>query len=197
MFLQQLESIENKQQQAVFQPQLNVENSREERQRVLNRLDTLCQQVSHNRSVRIIRMWHGCRQNILPNLLSDGFSTLGFLDDGWFGKAMYFTSSAKYATRYCGQTGGCLIMCYLLLLNPFPVTRTDAPPAVSPNRFRFYGKGNYKNYQCHYIPVSPVGGPNTQDYRPPSSGNVDDAEYDELAIFQEANILPQVVIHFQ
>jgi hypothetical protein len=34
------------------------------------------------------------------------------------------------------------------------------------------------------IPVSPVKG-------------TDDAIYDELAVFQEANILPQIVIHFK
>ncbi|CAF3930201.1 unnamed protein product [Rotaria sp. Silwood1] len=121
---------------------------------------------------------------------------MGTLDDGWYGKAMYFTSSAKYATRYSGKHG-CLVMCYVLLLNPFPVVTADAGSHIPPERFRFYGKGNYKNYQCHYIPVSPVGGKDTMDYRPPPSGDVDDAAYDELAIFQEAHVLPQIVIHFE
>ncbi len=196
MFLGQLEAIENRQMQPTFQPTLTVENSCEEREHVLERLDALCHQVSHNRKARIVRMWHGCRQNNLPNLLSDGFAALGTLDHGWYGKAIYFTSSAKYATRYCGDSGGCLIMCYVLLLNPFPVISTDAPSAVSPDRFRFYGKGNYKNYQCHYIPVSPVSTNDTWDYRPPPTGT-DDAVYDELAVFQESNILPQIVLHLK
>lgn len=198
MFLGQLETVENRQMQPAFQPQLDSENSPEERQCVLDRLDALYHQVSHNRQARIVRMWHGCRKDILPQLLSDGFAALGTLDDGWYGKAMYFTSSAKYATRYCGgESGGCLIMCYILLLNPFPVVSADAPPNISPASFRFYGKGNYRNYQCHYIPVSPVGaGTDTMDYRPPPTGT-DDALYDELAVFQEVNILPQVVVHFK
>ncbi|CAF3536263.1 unnamed protein product [Rotaria socialis] len=196
MFLGQLESVENRQKQPPFQPKLNDENSCEERKRVLQRLETLYQCVSHNRSARIVRMWHGCRRSILPNLLSDGFAALGTLDDGWYGKAMYFTSSAKYATRYCSETAGCLIMCYIVLLNPFPVVTADASLDISPNQFRFYGKGNYRNYQCHYVPVSPVGGPNTWNYRPPPNG-IDDAVYDELAVFQEASILPQIVVHFK
>ncbi|CAF1443594.1 unnamed protein product [Didymodactylos carnosus] len=111
---------------------------------------------------------------------------------------MYFTSSAKYATRYCGENGGCLITCYIALLNPFPVVSPDAPPSLSPTQFRFYGKGNYKNYQCHYVPVSPVRGigVDTWDYRPPTTGT-DDAIYDELAVFQETSILPQVVVRFK
>ncbi|CAF1237850.1 unnamed protein product [Rotaria sordida] len=196
MFLGQMETNEARQTQPAFQPKLNDENSREERQRVLERLDKFCKQVTHNRRVRIVRMWHGCKKAILPNLLSNGFAALGTLDDGWYGKAMYFTSSAKYATRYCGETDGCLIMCYILLLNPFPVVAADVPLTVSPTSFRLYGKGNHKNYQYHYIPVSPVGGSDTWDYRPPTSGT-DDAMYDELAVFQETNILPQIVIHFK
>jgi hypothetical protein len=141
-------------------------------------------------------MWHGCRRSVLSSLLSHGFATLGTLDDGWYGKAMYFTSSAKYATRYCSTNGGCLIMCYIVLLNRFPVVSADAPLNVSPTKFRFYGRGNHKNYQCHYIPVSPVGGEASMDFRPPST-DTNDAIYDELAVFQETCILPQIVVHFQ
>ncbi|CAF1650480.1 unnamed protein product [Adineta ricciae] len=196
MFLGHIETVENRQTQAQFQPKLHEENSFTERQRVLDRLDSLCQQVSHNRQARIVRMWHGCRKNALPNLLSDGFATLGTLDDGWYGKGMYFTSSAKYAARYCPESGGCLIMCYIALLNPFPVVSADAPLNVSPTKFRFYGHGNFKNYQCHYIPVSPIGSESAMDYRPPPTGT-DDAIYDELVVFQEPSILPQVVVHFK
>ncbi|CAF2050528.1 unnamed protein product [Rotaria magnacalcarata] len=84
MFLGQLGTVENCQMESAFQSKLGMENSPKERQLVLDRLDTLCQQVSHNRRrARIVRMWHGYRKNILLNLLSDGFATLGFLDDGW------------------------------------------------------------------------------------------------------------------
>ncbi|CAF0977353.1 unnamed protein product [Didymodactylos carnosus] len=189
----QLQFIEDRQDQPDFQPNLSMEINQEERTYVLERLDLLCKQVSHNRRVRIVRMWHGCNRETLPYLLSNGFATLGKIDDGWYGRAMYFTSSAKYALRY----GNCLIMCYILLLNPFPVVTNDAPHGASPTTFRFYGRGNYKNYQCHYIPVAPTDrDPTTTDYRPPTNG-IDGALYDELAVFQEINILPQVVVHFK
>jgi len=38
-----------------------------------------------------------------------------------------------------------LIMCYALLLNPYPVVSADAPLDVDPSQFAFYGKGNYKH----------------------------------------------------
>ncbi|CAF1028406.1 unnamed protein product [Didymodactylos carnosus] len=192
-FLHQLHCIEDRQDQLDFQPDLSDESSLEERKFVLERLDKVCKQVSHNRQVRMARMWHGYHRASLPSLLTNGFATLGKNDNGWYGKAMYFTASAKYARRY----GNCLIMCYILILNPFPIVTDDAPPNVPSSTFRFYGKGTHQNYQCHYIPVAAAdNNPNTIDYRPPVNG-IDNALYDELAVFQEINILPQIVVHLQ
>jgi hypothetical protein len=100
---------------------------------------------------------------------------------------MYFTSSAEYATRYT-SSNGCLIMCYVVLLNPFPVITDDAPPGIPSRNFRFYGRGNYSSYQSHYIPVAPVSENTLWDLRPPS-GVVQNAVYDELAVFQQSDIL--------
>ncbi|CAF1533904.1 unnamed protein product, partial [Adineta steineri] len=86
------------------------------------------------------------------------------------------------------------IMCYVLVLNPFPVIYDDAPEDVKPEKFRFYGRGNHRTFQCHYIPVS--GKESTMDFRPPLEG-VDHAGYDELVVFESANILPQIVVHLK
>ena len=194
VFLQQMKRIESRKAHQDFQSDLDAESNPTERQKVLDRLKGLTQQVHHNQSVPVVRVWHGCSRKTVPKLLSDGFAALSKLDKGWFGTAMYFTSSAKYAAEYIGSNG-CLIMCYVALLNPFPVIADDAPPGTSSKNFRFYGRGNYANYQCHYVPVAPVDEMRC-DYRPPPSG-VEDASYDELAIFQQADILPQVVVHLK
>ncbi|CAF0856478.1 unnamed protein product [Adineta steineri] len=195
LFCQQIEIVESRQAQSAFQPQIDRETNPEERQKVLKRLDGLCQQVMHNRKVNIVRVWHGCNKQLLPQLLGEGFASLGQVDDGWFGKGMYFSSSAEYASRYCPQNeDACLLMCYVLVLNPFPVIYDDAPEDVKPHKFRFYGRGNHRAYQCHYIPVS--GEKSTMDFRPPLEG-VDHADYDELVVFESANILPQIVVHLK
>jgi hypothetical protein len=195
MFLQQINRIVRKQTQEAFQPHLDMETNPTERRKVLDRLQTLIQQVNHNRTAPVVRVWHGCKRSIVSQLVSDGFAALGKLDNGWFGKAMYFTSSAEYAINYTDPTG-CLIMCYVALLNPFPVITDDAPPTGSSRSFRFYGRGNYSNYQCHYIPVAPVTAETSSNFRPPSSG-VQDASFDEFAIFQQSDILPQVIVHLK
>ncbi|CAF1108879.1 unnamed protein product [Rotaria sordida] len=195
MFLQQIKRTERRQTQPEFKPNLNAETNPVERRKVLDYLQMLAQEVHHNRRVPIVRAWHGCRRANLPKLLSDGFAALSKLDKGWYGTAMYLTSSAEYAAKYTDY-GGCLIMCYVVLLNPFPVITDDAPLNVSSSNFRFYGRGNYSNYQCHYIPVAPVNKDTHWNFRPPPNG-VEDATYDELAVFQQADILPQVVVHLK
>jgi hypothetical protein len=195
MFLQQIKRTESRQTQPAFQPRLDAETNPAERKRVLNRLQSLTQQVRHNRPSSIVRVWHGCHHTNVSKLVSDGFVALSTLDNGWFGKAMYFTSSAEYAAKYT-NSNGCLIMCYVVVLNPFPVITDDAPPGVNSTNFRFYGSCNYSNYQCHYIPVANSEANTGLDFRPPLSG-VQDALYDELAVFQQADILPQVIVHLK
>ncbi|CAF4173892.1 unnamed protein product, partial [Adineta steineri] len=194
-FRQQIEIVESRQTQSVFLPVFDEETNPKERQKVLKRLDGLFKQVTHSRKANIVRVWHGCNKQLLPELLGEGFASLGQLDDGWFGKGMYFSSSAEYASRYCPKNeDACLIMCYVLVLNPFPVIYDDAPEDVKPKQFRFYGRGNHRTFQCHYIPVS--GKEPTMDFRPPLEG-VDHADYDELVVFESANILPQIVVHLK
>ncbi|CAF1479395.1 unnamed protein product [Didymodactylos carnosus] len=71
-------------------------------------------------------------------------------------------------------------MCYILILNPFPIVTDDVSPNVPFSTLRFYGKGTHQNYQCHYIPMATTdNNPNTIDYRPQVNG-IDNALYDEL-----------------
>ncbi|CAF4146263.1 unnamed protein product [Rotaria sp. Silwood2] len=195
-FRQQIEIVERRMEQSVFQPNLNLENNVAEREKVLKRLQNLYNQVDHKRKAKIVRVWHGCDKEVLPKLLADGFSSLAVRNNGWFGKGMYFSSSAQYASRYCPEENPCLLMCYVLVLNPFPVISSDAPKYVKPIQFRFYGRGNHSTYQCHFIPVSPVTDKTSKmNFRPPE--RIDDARYDELVVFESANILPQVVVHLE
>jgi hypothetical protein len=59
---------------------------------------------------------------------------------GWFGKGIYFSTSPAYALRYCGKPK-VLLMCYVVLLNPFPLLQSDAPDNVDEKHFRFFAAG--------------------------------------------------------
>lgn len=118
---------------------------------------------------------------------------------------IYFTTSPEYALRYC-KPSECLIYCYLILSNPFPVIHDDAT-SPAPSKLRFLGKSNHKNYGCHYVPIHHYEG---MDFRPPAKGNKlvlillvidifkgEQYKYDEIVIFQEQHILPKYIVHLQ
>jgi len=143
--------------------------------------------VQHNRSAKIIRAWHGTTLDVARSILNVGFASLAILDGGWFGNGIYFSTYPEYAFRYCmNKNDPCLVMCYLLLVNPYPIIYDDAKSA---NHLVFWNKGNYKNYGCNYVPVVQY---DDVDFRPPKEGM--QANYDEVVIFQENHILAHAVI---
>ena len=194
MFLQQIKRTEESQKQQEFQPNLKEEINPTERKRVLDRLQSLTEHVHHNRSASIVRVWYTCKRTDISKLLSDGFAALGESDKG-FGTGMYVTSSAGYATNDM-KPNECLVMCYVVLLNPFPIITDDAPPGVPRTKFRFYGSRNHSNYQCHYIPVAPIDEATSWNYLPPLRG-ARHAAFDEFVVFQEYDILPQVIVYLK
>ena len=50
-----------------------------------------------------------------------------------------------------------------------------------------------QHYMSHYLRVAPNEPMPTMDFRPPSDPSK--AEFDELVVFQESHILPQLVVH--
>jgi len=141
----------------------------------------------HNRNVKIMRAWHGTSVAVAHRVMNEGFANLATMDAGWFGKGIYFTTHPKYALKYCeNMADPCLVLCYIILFNPYPVVWEDAK---SQSDMLLAGKANHQNFGCHYVPVVEYG---HQDFRPPGPGRT--AKFDEIVIFQESHILPYAMI---
>jgi len=180
--------VEEREKEDIFQPKLEIESSSKEREKVLKMVNELAGKTKHNRKVRILLVWHGTTVPIAHSIMKLGFASLAKLDEGWFGRGIYFSTYPEYSLRYCfDSTEPCLIMSYIILSNPYPVVFEDATPNL-----KMLGKGGYKNYGCNYVPVIHNGG---TDYRPPKPGV--SHKYDEVVIFQESHILPKLIIHLQ
>jgi len=184
-FYHGIETTESRMKSSSFQ--IDINNLSPDRRSILSSIRNLSCLARHNRDVTIVCAWHGTSLALARQIAINGFANVAKLDDGWFGGGMYFTTYPEYALRYCrDKPDPCLIMCYLILFNPYPVTWEDAK---STNNLVLEGKTNYKNFGCHYVPVTQYG---PQDYRPPAPGKR--AEYDEIVIFQENHILPYALI---
>lgn len=173
------------------------------RQSVLDHFATLTRQVTHAHAgsgINIVRAWHGTTKDVASSVIRNGFAALANLDAGWYGKGVYFSSSAQYASQYCkGKKDPCLILCYLLTPSPYPIIEEDAPRSLDmseDHKFRFFAKGAHSKFFCHYARVGPCEpGPGCMDFRPPRAGTHDEAPFDEIVIFQEAHILPQAIVY--
>jgi hypothetical protein len=89
---------------------------------VLNFVKELSSKFKHDHNVSIVGVWHGTTLDKAEVIVQTGFANLGTLDEGWFGKGIYFTSFPEYALKYCKQVDNiCLIFCYVIVANPFPI----------------------------------------------------------------------------
>eukprot|EP01127_Copromyxa_protea_P018107 TRINITY_DN5626_c0_g3_i2.p1 TRINITY_DN5626_c0_g3~~TRINITY_DN5626_c0_g3_i2.p1 ORF type:complete len:533 (-),score=92.68 TRINITY_DN5626_c0_g3_i2:42-1640(-) len=123
---------------------------------------------------------HGTDLNITWKICETGFANLSTLDDGFFGKGIYFTSYALYALPYFEkkQTPA-IIISWILPGNTYPVTEK------STDKKGFSGKPLKSGYNSHYVATSSKG--------QPVQVKSEDA-FDEIVVSQEAQITPAFVL---
>lgn len=96
-----------------------------------NELISFTDQFNHNQKsdLKIIPLFHGVKsEDIAWKICDNGFANLSSLDEGWYGKGIYFTSNLQYALYYA-QTYGTpnsngeysILLSYVLLGNSYPV----------------------------------------------------------------------------
>jgi len=130
---------------------------------------------------------HGTNSKNIESIIKNGF-LLSYIgnntkDPGYFGKGLYFTQMANYGEFYIDSriqreetSNLSLLLCWVLLGNPYPVTNMD-----------FYGKGLMKGFTSHYTWVGSNFLP-TEQFQSPYG--------DEIVIFNESAVYPFAVIEY-
>jgi len=102
---------------------------------------------------------------------------LASLDEGWYGRGIYFTSSAKYAIPYYGTKKEPAVLIALVIPGSiFPVTEGKS------SKTSLQGSSLKAGYGSHYVHTLRSGEVCTQ--------KMEDNYYDELVISQESQIMP-------
>jgi len=159
----------------------------------------LCEQMrfeGNNSDVPIIPLFHGTSQEVAWKIIQTGFTTVATLDDGFYGRGIYFTSNLEYASYYSGlatkKTGNNYILVTLVIPgNIYPVT--EAPN--SPHSLKGKGAVDASGYQSHYVCVNghdSIAG----KFEFPCNAPVFE-HYDELVIFQDVQALPKYLIELK
>eukprot|EP01130_Rhizamoeba_saxonica_P005313 TRINITY_DN2133_c0_g1_i1.p1 TRINITY_DN2133_c0_g1~~TRINITY_DN2133_c0_g1_i1.p1 ORF type:complete len:986 (+),score=189.66 TRINITY_DN2133_c0_g1_i1:57-2960(+) len=132
-----------------------------------------------DRDIPIIPVVHGTKKSAVWKICSNGFSSLAKTDAGLYGRGIYFSSNAGYASKFSENNEHCFIVSMVIPGNVYPVTE-------HPNKLKsLKGLPNKVGYQSHYVRVNKKGYP---------SSNMDDNIFDEIVVFQESQVLPIYVI---
>eukprot|EP00727_Mastigamoeba_balamuthi_P001731 m51a1_g11555 hypothetical protein (584) ;mRNA; r:4175-16007 len=93
-------------------------------------------------NVKLVPMWHGTRAEALESVFRAGYANLATTDEGFFGKGVYSTYEARYASEVYSR--GALLVNWVSFFSAYPVVDGDMEKLV--------GKGSYSNYDAHFIP---------------------------------------------
>jgi hypothetical protein len=145
---------------------------------------------------KVLPLWHGSDKPICDSICKSGFTFFGktsigsvggpkSTDEGFFGSGIYFTNSARYASDIYGQ--GHIVFAWVSMREPFPVVGDPSQTDMQVLK----GKGAYKDYNSHYVPVSSADPSNPYEalYYPTQKGQT--PHCDEIVVFQKSQALPR------
>lgn len=152
---------------------------------------------AHEEKLSVVPLIQGTSDSAVWVICQNGFATVATLDDGFFGKGIYFTSEFDYACKYStpSEQGKVFIVAMTIPGNTYPVTEHPFEEEghqrrVSPNGY--YGRPCRSGYQSHCTVV---------DYKKagpafPIEGPIDSTRHaDEVVVFQDAQTLPLFVMY--
>jgi len=93
----------------------------------------------------ILPMVHGTTQGVAWKIAAAGFASLSTLDEGFYGKGIYFSSSAMYTLPYFSTEDPAILICLASPGNPYPVIEHQK----AHNSIK--GKPIMIGYQSHYV----------------------------------------------
>lgn len=129
----------------------------------------------------MIPVLHGTSVIAATGIIESGFSALSSVDAGFYGKGMYFSSSALYTTPYyASKADPAILICLAIPGNPYPVVE----PRNDPNSF--LGAPISSGYQSNYVLCTKDGNP--------CERIMANGLYDELVLDQEAQVVPVVLV---
>ena len=146
---------------------------------------------------KILPLWHGTSKEIANSVAETGFVYFGktsigttssdpkSTDEGFFGSGLYFSNSARYVSDVYSR--GHILMAWVSMREPFPVVGDHAQKDMDALK----GKGAYKHYNAHYVPVTSIDPSNPYEamYYPSQAGET--PHCDEIVVFHKSQTLPR------
>ena len=188
-FAARLAMLQERHNSPAFAPKFSQENDAAWRKEIHQRFEQLAAPYvdSDYPNVKLLPLWHGTSPEVIISILKTGYANLATTDDGYFGKGLYSALEAEYAHRVYSK--GTLVLNWVSMFSNYPVIHGDMN--------KLMGKGNYQNYDAHFVPVIPPN-PNITDgvvYHPCKPDQ--QPHYTEVLVFESAQCLPRYLVQLQ
>jgi len=150
-----------------------------------------------NLAVPIVPSVHGTDFFIAEKIAQTGFAAISILDEGYFGKGIYFSTYMLYTLPYCAvKASPAIIISYLNMGNVFPVTEHHR------SEDSLSGKAITTGYNSHYVRTTNEGvcyQPTEGQLKEMKNSNAVEPKYlcDEIVLPQESQILPAFILSLE
>jgi len=182
-FITQLQIMHNRMESDPDIFRRRAHGTNEYRKWVLSKFEARVSQCPWNDGTKpaILPTIHGTSFSIALKICATGFANLSSLDDGFFGKGIYFTTYALYALPYfSSKDQPAILLSFVLPGNTYPVNEN------SKSKKSLVGTALVSGCNSHYVITTSQG-------EPPDEPRESDI-YDELVIPQEAQISPFLLL---
>lgn len=185
-----MQALQQRNGNSAFAPKWSKEHAPDWRQKVQNLFENLSAPYTDPDypAVKLLPLWHGTKPSILKSIFETGYANLAETDDGYFGRGIYSAYEAEYAERVYSK--GALILNWVCVFSAYPTIDGDMK--------KLMGKGNYQNYDAHFIPVIPPSGKFSQTevvYYPCKPNQKH--QYIEVVVFDSQQCLPRYLVELQ
>jgi len=139
------------------------QKSRAHRQKVFDEFRKRCDVWEWNRNKDVnqgllLPVVHGTDLPVAWKIASAGFAALASLDSGFFGRGIYFSSSALYTLPYfVNKRCPAILICLTAPGNPYPVIENP-----NNNQITMLGRPMISGFQSHYVITGANGFPPTE-----------------------------------
>eukprot|EP00026_Physarum_polycephalum_P004350 Phypoly_transcript_04368.p1 GENE.Phypoly_transcript_04368~~Phypoly_transcript_04368.p1 ORF type:complete len:628 (+),score=75.61 Phypoly_transcript_04368:157-2040(+) len=147
-----------------------------------------------------ISAWHGFAPHNRESICWYGLLNLNSNDPGYFGKGIYFTQKPSYGELYANSLGpakgkASLLLCWVLLGRPWPVTKVKMSTSCMPNHTSHYVVVSNKMISqavCADEDYDTLK--NTTNYYPVEEN--ESAQGDEIVVFRSEQVLPRFIVNY-
>lgn len=191
-FMKQMSTFSNKKTPNGLQSTQSYLTGDSRMNKVTNRVKKLARQVNGPRSIDIVRVWYTCQKIHAEEIIKNGFSGINRLRFRNPQKGICFSSSALCALQDL-ERDDCLIMCYLLVPDPYPVLIDNQSRKNLDSRYCFFNNQTHADYR-QQSPSLFFG----TNYRPSTTNftvtNSTDGLYDKFVTFDPNDVIPHAII---